>query len=36
MAEIPSLQTADTFPVVASLPWEGEKRRPEMCLLFTG
>ena len=36
MAEIPSLQTADAFPVVASLPPKGEKQRPEMCLLFTG
>ena len=31
-----SLQTADAFPVVASLPPEGEKRRPEMRLLFAG
>ena len=37
----PSLRTADAFPVVASLPpknffLEGEKRRPEMHLLFAG
>ena len=37
-----SLRTADAFPVVASLPpknsyfSEGEKRRPEMRLLFAG
>ena len=35
-----SLRTADTFPVVASLPLknfsEGEKRQPEMRLLFAG
>ena len=38
-----SLRTADAFPVVASLPpkiatlfLEGEKRRPEMRLLFAG
>ena len=35
-----SLQTTDAFPVVASLPpknfSEGEKRRPEMRLLFAG
>ena len=35
-----SLRTADTFPVVASLPLknfsEGEKRTPEMRLLFAG
>ena len=30
---ISSLRTADAFPVVAS---EGEKRRPEMRLLFAG
>ena len=38
----PSLRTADAFPNVASLPpknsyfSEGEKRRPEMRLLFAG
>ena len=31
-----SLRTADAFPVVASLPPEGEKQRPEMRLLFAG
>ena len=33
-----SLRTADAFPVVASLPRfsQGEKRRPEMPLLFPG
>ena len=32
-----SLRTADAFPVVASLYFsEGEKRRPEMRLLFAG
>ena len=32
-----SLRTADAFPVVASLLFsEGEKRRPEMRLLFAG
>ena len=35
-----SLRTADTFPVVASLPLkkfsEGEKRQPAMRLLFAG
>ena len=36
-----SLRTADAFPVVASLPplffgLEGEKRGPEMRLLFAG
>ena len=34
-----SLRTADAFPVVASLPSnfsEGEKRRPEMRLVFAG
>ena len=34
-----SLRTADAFPVVASLPSnfsEGQKRRPEMRLLFAG
>ena len=31
-----SLRTADAFPVVASLPPEGEKRRPEMRLLLAG
>ena len=33
-----SQRTADVFPVVASLPptSEGEKRRPEMLLLFAG
>ena len=31
-----SLRTADVFPVVASLPLAGEKRRPEIHLLFSG
>ena len=31
-----SLRTADAFPVVASLPSEVEKRRPEMRLRFAG
>ena len=31
-----SLRSADAFPVVASLPPEGEKRRPEMRLRFAG
>ena len=31
-----SLRSADAFPVVASLPFEGEKRRPEMRLRFAG
>ena len=32
----PSLQTADVFPVVASLFLVREKRRPEMRLLLAG
>ena len=31
---VSSLRTANAFPVVASLPPKGEKRRPEMRLLF--
>ena len=31
-----SLRTADVFPVVASLPSEGEKRQLEIHLLFAG
>ena len=31
-----SLRTADVFPVLASLPPKGEKRRPEIRLRFAG
>ena len=40
LSQTSSLRTADALPVVASLPSlqfsEGEKRRPEMRLLFAG